>query len=81
VIIALSIPNSSEPNCKLFNPLRLNADAFNVAAAKALSKIKDRVKTAVARGDVSADQKALDQAIIAFKAKYESLTGYKVSEN
>jgi hypothetical protein len=60
---------------------RAATDAFNVAAAKALSKIKDRVKTAEARGDVTADQKALDQAIIAFKVKYESLTGYTISEN
>ena len=60
---------------------RATTDFFNVAAAKLLTKMKDRCKTATARGDVSADPKALDQAIIAFKAKYESLTNFTVSEN
>ena len=68
---------------KLRNPeasSRAATDAFNVAAAKMLSKMKDRVKTASARGDVTADQKALDDAIIAFKVKYETATGYAVAE-
>lgn len=60
---------------------RAATDAFNVAAAKMLTKMKDRVKTAAARGDVTADAKALDAAIIAFKVKYETLTGQTVSEN
>ena len=60
---------------------RAATDAFNVAAAKMLTKMKERVKTAAARGDVSADAKALDAAIIAFKVKYETITGYTVSEN
>ena len=59
---------------------RAATDAFNVAAAKMLSKMKDRVKTAAARGDVSADAKALDAAIIAFKTKYETATGHAVTE-
>lgn len=68
---------------KLRNPeasTRAATDAFNIAAAKMLSKMKDRVKTASARGDVTADQKALDDAIIAFKVKYETATGYAVAE-
>jgi hypothetical protein len=60
---------------------RAATDAFNVAAAKMLSNMKTRVKTAAARGDVSADEKALDAAIIAFKVKYETITGHTVSEN
>lgn len=60
---------------------RAATDSFTVAAAKALSKMKDRAKTAAARGDVTADTKALDAAIIAFKVKYETLTGQMVSEN
>jgi hypothetical protein len=45
-----------------------------------LSKMKERVKSAAARGDVSADAKALDAAIIAFKVKYETATGHAVTE-
>jgi hypothetical protein len=59
---------------------RAATDAFNVAAAKMLSKMKERVKSAAARGDVSADAKALDAAIIAFKTKYETATGHAVKE-
>ena len=59
---------------------RAATDAFNVAAAKMLSKMKERVKSAAARGDVSADAKALDAAIIAFKVKYETATGHAVKE-
>jgi hypothetical protein len=68
---------------KLRNPestTRAATDAFNVAAAKMLSKMKERVKSAAARGDVSADAKALDAAIIAFKVKYETATGHAVTE-
>jgi len=68
---------------KLRNPessTRAATDAFNVAAAKMLSKMKERAKSAAARGDVTADAKALDAAIIAFKVKYETATGHAVTE-
>ena len=60
---------------------RAQSDVFNIAADKVLSKLKDRCKTANARGDVTADMKAIDAAIIAFKVKYETLTGQTISAN
>lgn len=56
-------------------------DNFNVAAAKILDRLKDRCKNAAARSDSTADMKAIDAAIVAFKVKYESLTGTAITAN